>query len=59
MLLHVDRARDGARRLSEIAVLGRPAGGARATVVTAWHADRGPGAGVADLRALLDERVRR
>ena len=59
MLLHVDRARDGFRRLTEIAVLRRPDGAQRAAVVTAWHADRGPGIGAADLRALVDGRVRR
>ena len=59
MLLHVDRARDGSRRLTEIAVLRRPDGARRAAVVTAWHADRGPGIGAADLRALVDGRVRR
>jgi pilus assembly protein CpaF len=59
VLLHVDRARDGSRRLTEIAVLRRPDGASRATVVTAWHADRGPGIGAPDLRALLDDRLHR
>ncbi len=53
ILLHVERVRDGGRRLGEIAVLCRPAGVQCCHVVTAWHADTGLGAGAAELRQLL------
>ncbi|AKS31027.1 TadA family conjugal transfer-associated ATPase [Mycolicibacterium goodii] len=51
VLLHVDRARTGQRRLSEIAVLGRSDRGL--DVLTAWHIDTGLGCG-ADL---LDDKL--
>lgn len=55
VVLHVGRDRHGARRLSEIAVLGRDADGwVRAR--TAWHVGRGFDCGMAQLRALLDGR---
>lgn len=57
VVLHVGRARSGARRLSEIAVLRRgPDGGVG--VLTAWHADSGAGAGAGCLAELLRSRGR-
>ena len=56
VLLHVGRTGDGRRRLTEIAVLARTPGGACQTV-TAWHADGGPGDGMADLDRLLRARA--
>lgn len=57
VVLHVSRARSGARRLSEIAVLRRgPDGGVG--VLTAWHADSGAGAGAGCLAELLRSRGR-
>jgi pilus assembly protein CpaF len=44
VLLHVDRARSGHRRLSEIAVLRRADRGL--DVLTAWHVDSGFGSGM-------------
>lgn len=58
VVLQVGRDRDGHRRLTEVAVLRRGADGWVAAH-TAWHADRGFGAGAHALTALLDERCRR
>ena len=57
VIVHVSRDRAGVRRLSEIAVLVPDADG-RVHAATAWHADRGFGAGAAALRRMLDERAR-
>ncbi|MEX7474000.1 conjugal transfer protein TrbB [Mycobacterium adipatum] len=57
MVLHVGRGSGGARRLTEIAVLGRgPLGWV--TAEPAWHADRGFGSGAVKLAELLDQRSR-
>lgn len=58
MILHVGLDRTGRRRLAEIAVLQRGAGG-QVRVVPAWHADRGLIEDAAALRALLRDRVPR
>jgi pilus assembly protein CpaF len=55
VLLHVSRDRHGQRRLSEIAVL-RQRDGDRVHAMPVWHAERGTGAGAADLRQLVRER---
>jgi pilus assembly protein CpaF len=57
VLLHVGRGRDGRRRLAEIAVLCRAADSRDCRTVTAWHADRGPGAGADDLQRMLRDRL--
>ena len=57
VLLHVDRDRDGRRRLSEIAVL-RPGGDGRAQVATVWHADSGFDCGADHLSGLVRDRMR-
>lgn len=57
VLLHVGRARDGRRRLAEIAVLERAPGSGECRTVTAWHADNGSGDGAADLQRLIDTRM--
>lgn len=51
-VLHVDRRRDGVRRLAEIAVLRRGEDG-MVRARTAWHADSGMGPEVAGLYELL------
>lgn len=57
VVLHVGRGSGGARRLTEIAVLGRgPLGWV--TAEPAWHADHGFGSGAAKLAELLDQRSR-
>ncbi|ANE78944.1 conjugal transfer protein [Mycobacterium adipatum] len=57
VVLHVGRGSGGARRLTEIAVLGRgPLGWV--TAEPAWHADRGFGSGAVKLAELLDQRSR-
>jgi pilus assembly protein CpaF len=55
VLLHVSRDRHGQRRLSEIAVL-RQRDGDRVHAMPVWHAERGTGAGAADLRQLVRDR---
>ncbi|OBF40749.1 conjugal transfer protein [Mycobacterium sp. ACS1612] len=55
VVLHVSRAADGARRLTEIGVLQR-GGDDRVRVVTAWHVDSGFGCGREALAALMRER---
>lgn len=57
VVLHVSRGAQG-RRLSEIAMLRRADSG-YCRVVSAWHADRGPGDAAAPLRRLIDERCGR
>ncbi|CAN5815462.1 TadA family conjugal transfer-associated ATPase [soil metagenome] len=57
VLLHVGRTRDGRRRLSEIALLERAPGSSECRTVTAWHAERGPGDGAAELRRLVCSRT--
>lgn len=57
VVLHVDRARAGDRRLTEIAVLHR-AGDTPVRAVTAWHVDTGPGPGAVELTELLRQRGR-
>lgn len=54
-MLHVGRDRAGARRLEEIAVLGRGDDGLVAAT-TAWHADRGCGDGMDRLTGLVSAR---
>ncbi|MGB3484543.1 MAG: TadA family conjugal transfer-associated ATPase [Mycobacterium sp.] len=53
VLLHVSRARDGSRQLSEIAILQRDDGADTCRVLTAWHVDRGHTEGAAELRHLI------
>jgi len=55
VVLHVRRDRDGHRRLVEVAVLRRH-GDEPVRVVTAWHADTGPGPGSEILRGMLSAR---
>jgi len=55
VVLHVGRDRAGVRRLEEIAVLGRGDDGLVAAT-TAWHADRGFGAGLDRLTGLVSGR---
>lgn len=55
VLLHVSRDSHGQRRLSEIAVL-RQRDGDRVHAMPVWHAERGTGAGAADLRQLVRDR---
>ena len=57
VVLHVARDGAGRRRLDEIAVLRRADDG-MVDAVTAWHADRGFGAGMACLTDLLTSRHR-
>ena len=57
VVVHVSRGRDGARRLSEIALLCRADDGS-VHAVSAWHADRGWQGGRQLLQTLLDERRR-
>jgi pilus assembly protein CpaF len=57
VLLHVDRDRDGHRRLTEIAVLRRPDGTGPCRAVTAWHADGGRCDAVDDLNRMLESRL--
>ena len=57
VVLHVGRDRDGARRLSEIAVL-RPGEDGRVRVATAWHADSGFDCGADYLSGLVRDRGR-
>jgi pilus assembly protein CpaF len=52
VVMHVRRARDGSRRLDEIAVLRRNGDGP-VRVVTAWHADTGSGLGASILTDML------
>lgn len=56
ILLHVDRGRDGVRRLSEIAVLRHGPDSAGCAAVSAWHIDTGFGDGAPDLRRVLGGR---
>ena len=56
VLLHVGRDRAGHRRLVEIAVLRRAAGG-DLEVLTAWHTATGMGCGADLLHLLIDQRV--
>lgn len=56
VVLHVARDRSGVRRLDEIAVL-RRGDDALVTAVSAWHADRGFGSGMAALADLLGSRA--
>lgn len=55
VVVHVERTKNGARRLSEIALLQR---GARGDVVAvpAWHVDRGIDCGADSLRELIAQR---
>lgn len=53
--MHVGRDRAGARRLEEIAVLGRGHDGLVAAT-TAWRADRGLGDGMDRLTGLVSAR---
>ncbi len=55
VVLHVRRLHNGSRRLDEVAVLSRH-DDAPVRVVTAWHADTGPGPGAVILSGLLIER---
>ncbi|RDH75751.1 conjugal transfer protein [Mycolicibacterium moriokaense] len=55
VLLHVGRDEAGERRLAEIAVLRRDAGGL-VGVARAWSADDGFGSGAADLTAMMSQR---
>jgi pilus assembly protein CpaF len=55
VVLHVSRDRAGRRRLAEVGVLDRAAGG-HVEVLSCWHADTGPGAGSPVLRRLIEER---
>jgi len=55
VVLHVSRGRDGARRLTEIAMI-RKAGDA-VEVLPVWHLERGLDRGAAPLRELLGERL--
>jgi pilus assembly protein CpaF len=55
VLLHVGRDQAGERRLAEIAVLRRDAGGV-VGVSPAWHADDGFGGGADDLTAMMTRR---
>lgn len=57
VLLHVGRDRGGRRHLAEIAVLRRGPDGL-VEALTAWHATRGFGQGMAQLTDLLDRRGR-
>lgn len=57
VVLHVGRDGGGSRRLDEIAVLQRADDGL-VTAVTAWHADRGFGSGMARLTDLVAARCR-
>lgn len=57
VLLHVDRDRDGYRRLTEIAVLRRPDGTGPCRVVTAWHADGGRCDAADHLNRMLETRT--
>jgi pilus assembly protein CpaF len=55
VLLHVSRDRSGQRRLAEIAVLRRGAGG-MVNALTAWHVDSGFADGMVHLTDLLKQR---
>jgi pilus assembly protein CpaF len=55
VVLHVSRAPDGARKLTEISVLRRGSDD-RVRVVTAWHIDNGFGCGQEALVSLVRER---
>ena len=59
VLLHVDRGRDGRRRLTEIGLLGRASDAAGCRVVTAWQHDSGFGDGAAELHRLIAGRLAR
>lgn len=57
VVVHVTRARNGTRRLSEIGVL-QPGDDGRVRVATAWHVDTGFGCGQEYLTTLLRNRAR-
>ncbi|OBF23310.1 TadA family conjugal transfer-associated ATPase [Mycobacterium sp. ACS4331] len=57
VVLHVDRQRDGRRRLAEVALLRRSAGTDHSEVVTAWHADRGFTSAAEDYEAVVAARM--
>jgi len=57
VLLHVGRDRSGRRRLTEIAVVDRPAGSGRCRAIPVWRADNIPCADTA-LTRILQQRAR-
>ncbi len=57
VLLHVDRLRDGRRRLTEIAVLRKERGERHCSAATAWHVDGHRRSGADDLDGMLRDRL--
>ncbi len=56
VVLHVDRLRDGRRRLAEVALLRRSPHTGHSEVVTVWHVDRGFTSAVEDYEAAVAAR---